>query len=441
MVLTNNIIEYALRIGADEVELMTSRTLNRSSQILGDKLTNTSSINIESIVRVVVDKSVASVRISTDEEAKLKTAVEKAINIAKTSPSDPYWESLPEPNKPTRKKLDTWNDDIATIDIEEMSEQVYKDYKYCKGLEGDVKLVGITYVYNESDIHILNSNGVDAQDKVNGLSYLIETKGVREGYEVTTFGYERSKKSRIDTQEVIEDTYKRNLELLNAEKYEGIYEGPVAMDPLATATTLFFSLAMVITGVSVVEGFSPFKDKVGEQITSSHIEIIDDGVLPGGWNTRYYDDEGYPRGTTRIVEDGILKNFIHNSYTANRLGQPNTGNAVRRGTQVTVGITNLILRGGERDTEKLLSGYDEIMLVRNMPMNAHTTNYVTGALNLVATELYFYKKGSLEKIVKPMTLSGNIYEAMKTFRLGNDVKHTFYNIITPTVVMEGLKMA
>lgn len=434
-------INYALKNGATEVEIVRNHIITKTSKVLVDKFIHTSSIYFETVIRVVVGKSVASVRISSNDEKILLEAVDKAIIIAKNSPKDPYWESLPTSEKIIKKDLKTWNEALSTIDIEELSRRLLYDYKYAKKHQNTVKLVGISYRYRGSYINIVNSNGVVANDKVNGLSFTIETKGRENGYEATTFSYRRSKDPELETKELITETFNRNHELLDAVKYEELYGGPIALDPIATATTLNYSLTRVITGTSVVEGYSPFKDKVGKQIASKNLSIIDDGIRVGYWNTRYYDDEGYPRGTTQILKDGILMRFLHNSYTANRLDEKNTGNAVRIGTTVTTGITNFIVEGREVDTEKLLSSYDEIILVKNMPMNAHTTNYITGALNLVATEIYYMRKGSVEKIIKPMTLSGNIYDALKTIRLGDDSEETFYNITTPTIVLEGLKMA
>jgi len=436
-----SIVNYALKNGATEAEIVRIETISKTAKVLGEKFSYTSSIDIETIIRVIVGKSIAALRVTTDDEKILRQTVDKAISIAKNSPKDPYWVSLTSGGKAVSTDLKTWSEELSGLDIEDLSKMLNDDYKYIKKLTNPIKIVRISYDYNDSRISIINSNGVDIDEKVNGLFFLIETKGIKEGYEAATFGYTRSKSLDIDSKSVIEDTLKRNQELLNAVKADKVYEGPIAMDPLATATTLFFSLARVITGTSVMEGFSPFKDKLGESIASKTLDIIDNGVLVGGWNSRYFDDEGYPRGKTPIIKEGILKNFLHNSYTSNRLNQENTGNAERRGTSLTVGITNLMLKGKSKDTETLLSSYDEIILVKNMPMNAHTTNYITGALNLVATEVYYVKKGTIEKILKPMTLSGNIYEALKTMELGSDTKDTFFNIITPTTIFRGLKMA
>ncbi len=435
------IVNYALENGANEAEITKIKTISRVAKLLGEKLTTTSSIQIETIIRIIVGKSIASIKVSSSEEAILKDSVDKAISIAKNSPPDPYWEGLTSGGKPTADKLEIWNEDLANLDIKTMVNYLNNDLKYAKNIADNIKIVGISYNYNESEIMITNSNGVDAEDKINGLFFLIETKGKKNGYEASTFGYTRGREPTLNTEQVIENTISRNKELLNAEKYQGIYDQAIALDPLATATTLFFSIARVITGTAVMEGYSPFKDKLGDEITSRNLTLIDNGILRGGWNSRVYDDEGYPRGTTKIIENGVLNAFIHNSYTAKRLGQSNTGNAVRRGTTLTVGITNLIIKGKTKQYNKLLSSYDELILVRNMPMNAHTTNYITGALNMVATEVYYIKKGTIEKVLKPMTLSGNIYQSLMRLELGDDYEDTFYNVITPTIVLEGLKMA
>ena len=164
-------------------------------------------------------------------------------------------------------------------------------------------------------------------------------------------------------------------------------------------------------------------------------------MLENGWNTRNYDEEGYPQQKTGIIVDGKLVGFIHNTYTARRMGVESTGNARRRESMIRVDITNLTIKPGSKDLDRLMSSYDELILVRNMPMGAHTINYMTGSINMVGTELYYVKKGSIEKVLKPLTITGNIYEALTDIEIGNDVEDTFFNIYTPSIVFTKFTLA
>jgi PmbA protein len=213
------------------------------------------------------------------------------------------------------------------------------------------------------------------------------------------------------------------------------YTGPIALDPVATSATFFFSLARAVSGTAVMEGYSPLKNKKGKEVGGKELTIYDNGILKGGWNSRRYDDEGVPRQNTILIVKGVLKSYIHNTYTARAMDEESTGNAFRQRGLLDVGITNLYIKPSNKSVDKLLSSYDSLIYIKNLPMGVHTTNYITGTINMVSTEAYIVKKGSIEGVLRPVTITGNIYEAMKEIEVADDLKETFYYTYSPTIVL------
>jgi PmbA protein len=115
---------------------------------------------------------------------------------------------------------------------------------------------------------------------------------------------------------------------------------------------------------SVERNQSPFKDKLGTQVGSEVLTIVDDALLPHGLRTGIVDAEGVPHQKTPIIEKGVLQNFLYDSYTANKQGRESTGNASRGGYLSTPSIeaTNFHIQHGTKSAEELLSEVDEACL-------------------------------------------------------------------------------
>src|SRR6202023_844268 len=96
-------------------------------------------------------------------------------------------------------------------------------------------------------------------------------------------------------------------------------------------------------------------EKLGQQVASEHITVIDDGTLPGLFGTSPFDDEGVPSRRTVVIERGVLRNYLLNTYTARKLGMKTTGNAARGITGNSgVGHGNLYMERGHKSPEEIL---------------------------------------------------------------------------------------
>ena len=91
-------------------------------------------------------------------------------------------------------------------------------------------------------------------------------------------------------------------------------------------------------------------------MASENVSIVDDGTMPGGWGTCPFDDEGYPIQKTPIVEKGVLRNFIYDTYTAMKANVESTGNAQRSGYWIKPqpSPNNLVLEKGKDNPEEMI---------------------------------------------------------------------------------------
>lgn len=226
----------------------------------------------------------------------------------------------------------------------------------------------------------------------------------------------------LDLDEAAADAVLRSTRLLGAKKVPTA-KVPAVFDPQATAALLQV-LAAAASAEQVVKGRSLFIGKIGEPIGSEHLTIVDDGTLPDGVYTSPYDAEGVPTSRTSIVENGTLRSYLHNAWSALRMGVASTGNARRPSFRSTPGIapTNFVVTPGKRGQEELVGSLDDGFYVQDL-MGIHSgVNPISGDFSVGATGLWI-KGGSFGQPVREVTVASTVFDLLKgVIELGSDVK-------------------
>ncbi len=151
-------------------------------------------------------------------------------------------------------------------------------------------------------------------------------------------------------------------------------------------------ISSTLNGEAVVKGRSLFRDRLGEQVASPLVTLIDDPTNPKAYTATDVDGEGLAARRNVLIDGGVLQQFVHNSYSARRAGTVSTGNAIRGGFAGTpgVGCLALSLVPGERSQEELIADIDDGLLVQSMQglhsgVNPISGDFSTGAAGLLIT--------------------------------------------------------
>jgi PmbA protein len=195
---------------------------------------------------------------------------------------------------------------------------------------------------------------------------------------------------------------------------------PVIFDP-ETAAQLLSHLADGASGQSIYRRSSFLAGKLGQQIAAPGLNIIDDGRLPGGLASRPFDGDGTPTQRTVLVEAGILKNYLNNTYTARKLGMQTTGNAFRGvAAPPDVGPTNLYVERGPYSPEEIVASIPSGLYVTELigfGVNVVNGDYSQGAAGL------WIENGKLAYPVQEITIAGKLAEMLKNVEMiGNDLE-------------------
>jgi PmbA protein len=213
---------------------------------------------------------------------------------------------------------------------------------------------------------------------------------------------------------------------------------PVVFAP-EIARGLIGNIFEAANGDAIYRGASFFAGQLGEQVAAETVNVIDDGTLVGGFGTAAFDGEGLPTRRTVIVERGILKNYLLNTYTARKLNMQSTGNASRGlAGNPGIGAGNLFLEKGGLTPEQILADIPSGLYVTELM--GFGVNMVTGDYSRGASGLWI-EGGELAYPVQEITIAGNLKEMFRNIAaIGSDLEFRG-SVASPTLRIDGMTIA
>ena len=240
----------------------------------------------------------------------------------------------------------------------------------------------------------------------------------------TGFGLQyRLKYKDLDPKQVGEEAAEKAVRMLGAKEIN-TQRATVVLDPYV-ATNFLGLIAPALSAEAVQKGRSLFAGKVGKSVGSSLLTIIDDGAMEGGVISAPMDGEGVPAGKTVLVDEGELRGYLHNTYTAAKDGVQSTGNGTRGSFKGTpeVGTTNFYIAPGNTPRDQLLSQVDKGLYITEV-MGMHTANPISGDFSVGASGLWI-ENGQFTKPVRGVAIAGNIMDLLNAIDcIGSDM--TFF---------------
>lgn len=213
---------------------------------------------------------------------------------------------------------------------------------------------------------------------------------------------------------------------------------PVIFDQ-ETARSLVGHIFEAVRGDSIYRNSSFLAGKLGERIAGENITVLDDGLRPGGFGSRPFDDEGVAPGITPVIGRGVLKSYLLNTYTARKLNLRTTGNASRGvAGPPGVGPKNFYLQPGTQSAAEILKSVKRGFFVTEligMGVNVVTGDYSRGAAGM------WIENGELAYPVEEVTIAGSLQEMLNHVAVvGADLEFRSA-LASPTLLVEGLTVA
>jgi PmbA protein len=338
----------------------------------------------------------------------LSQLAEAAVGAARVADEDEH-SAAPEPSGTAAEIPGLRNEGVASTETAEVIDLAKRIER--AALERDSRVTGVeevVYVDEDSSAAIATSRGVSGAFGAS-VAYSFLQAMATEDSEVQTglgFGVSRSP-ADLDADEIGAEAGDEASSMLGATKPESRTCPVVLSDRVAASFAGFTGGALCADEVQ--RGRSPFADRLGDELASAALRLVDDGVDPGGLASAPFDGEGTPRGRTPLLADGKLLAYLHDGYTARRGDATSTGNAARASyrSPPSVSPSNLMIEPGESSLEGLLELAGDGVYVTEVAGLHSGVNPVTGRYSVGATGRAI-RGGALAEPLREFTIAGDL---------------------------------
>ena len=430
-------VKSGIKLGATQVEAYVSHTRAFAIEVENSAMKSADERRDVGIgVRSVIGKRIGFAYVTSVSQADVTDCVARSVEMAKAALPDPEFETLPSLSTGYPSVSGLFSKDIDALTSEEAADLVIRVVEATKAvLEKNDFAIAAGIQTSSSASAIVNSLGVSASG-LKTLMSLYSYPIIKEGDEQTaSYEFQVSRNlSEMDPERVGTTAANLTLSFLNPQTIEG-REMPVVFAPLGVSTVLGQGFGGAVNAEEVQHGRSYISDAIGDEISSAALEITDNGILPGGIGSRPYDAEGVPSQNTPITSKGVLMSLLHNSFTANKDGVENTGNASRPSYSgiPSIASSNFMVAPGSGTMEDLISEVDRGVLCRN---TADRPNMTTGELSAMVMEGFYIEGGEIVHPLKNTLIGINMRDLlMRVVRVGDDTRTTF-TMITPSILVD-----
>jgi len=393
-------------------------------------------------VRAVINKAIGFSSVSSLEEKRVLEAVEEATKIAKIRPPDPNWVSLPEAKKPSGEG-GVFDKKIMEVGVEKLMELCADGCIAISDFDKRIVQAMGAVATSQTMKAIVNTNGVEVSDKGTTFNAYFYAKAKAGAEETSSGDFIMTRCYTEDLQPIALNASKRTIESLGKKPLSEKYEGPVVFENQSWNELFSVIFTAGVSALNIQENRSVYKGKIGHQVASGSVSVADDGTFPNGFGTSKVDDEGVPKQKTSIIEKGVLNNVLYDNYTAKREKRESTGNASREGratanyaNQPMIRPSNLIVKPDKGTLKDLIGELKEGVLVKGSLIGAFHSNVITGDFSVTADNAFKIENGEVAFPLKPCTVAGNLYEALKNvIAIGNDSK-SFGNLMCPSLIVD-----
>jgi len=391
-------------------------------------------------IRVLVGTHGGSSYTSDLTPQGIATMVRGALELAKITSEDPF------AGMPEASELGSRTEDLGLYD--DAIEHMETEWKIAQAKRAEE-------VAFATDERIQNSEGAGFDSYV-GRRVFVNSRGFCGTYRTSSCGLSVSPvakqngsmerdywytsaraASKLESPEVVgRRAAERAVRRLNPRKI-ATQKASIVFEP-RTARAILGDLFDAVNGGAIYRHASFLAGKLGEKIAAESLTVIDDPTLPGLFGSQPFDDEGVTSRRTVVIEKGVLKSYLLNTYSARKLGLKTTGNASRGITgNAGVGPGNFFIEAGTQSPESIIKGLPAGLYVTELI--GADTNTVTGDYSSGAAGLWI-ENGELAYPVSEITIAGNMKQMLMDLAIASDLEFRG-SIASPTLLIREMTIS
>jgi PmbA protein len=311
---------------------------------------------------------------------------------------------------------------VEEIAIERMVEIGKELIAKIKGHTPDI-LCDVQVTKGTSSISLINSQGGEGRYNKSFFSLGLEGILVRDTDILWVDDSENSCRPGFIAIDALADRVIWQLEMAKKKATVSTKLLPIIFTPRGVASALLSPLVLAFNGKAVLEGASPLKDKLGEQVFDKKLSLWDDATVAYGVGSYPFDDEGVPGQRLPLIANGVVANFLYDLQTAALAGTHSTGNGRRAGGGFpSPAISSLILEKGDVSFQAMVEDMKEGLIVEEV-IGAEQGNLLGGDFGGNVVLGYKVENGEIVGRVKDTMIAGNVYQVLKELLgIGQEVR-------------------
>jgi len=433
--LAGRIVREAKKLGADFADAFAGNGRHVSVEVENGSIRSTEVSETDTVsVRAFVNGARGSVSVSGFAAKGLspREVASEAVEMAKSADGDPDFKSLP-PFEDAPELDGLYDERVAGFSPAEAVEIAGRAVDGAKAVDAD-SIVMADVSASAGEGAIANSLGVALSRKSSSIDHGVFVV-IRRGDDVGAFYDFDAGRALADVElaPVGASAARGALEFLGARKIE-TRPMPVVLGPLSSYSFLK-TLASAANAESIQRKRSYLVGKLGQAIGSKAVTIVDNGLVPRGLASGAHDGEGARRRQVTIFDEGRFAAMLHNSYTANKAGQANTGHGSRGGG---ISPTNVFISLGEKTSVEIIAEVDEGLYIN---MGSLAVNSTSGDISTSVDFGYKIEKGRLAYPVANAMVAGHIFDVLTAIDAVSSDYRSEPGTIMPTIRIARMDVA
>lgn len=426
----------------EQVEAYVSRDAETSVRIYEGQIEQLISAQSEGIgVRVIRDGKVGFAYAGLLDGTVIDDVLAEARDNASFGTPD-EWAGLATPDGVAPSPLTLWSDELASFPTEKKVALATELEKLTLGRDKRVRVEESNFTDVLGEAAVATSTGIAVASRESGCYVVVSTLADDGDETQTGFAYSVGRApGELDLEKAAAEAVERATRLLGATK-PSTKRVTVVLDPFVTAQFLGI-VGSTLNGEAVLKGRSLFADRLDDQVAAPFLTLVDDATNPLAYTAGEVDGEGLATRRKALIENGVLRQFVHTSYSGRRAGTASTGNAVRGGFKGTpgCGCLALSLAPGTRPQAELVKGISDGVLVQMVTGLHSGVNPISGDFSTGASGLLI-KNGELAGPVKEFTIASTLQRMLTdVVEIGSDLEWLPMRAAGVSVVVDGLTMS
>jgi PmbA protein len=427
--LLRHAIKDAESQGAHDVEAFASTSSESEVFIENNDIKQAKSQQLGSMgIRVLVNGSLGFYSTNILTRDSIRTATLMAVKIARASPKDRF-NSLPRKRKVhlLRGVYDKSAESFGSADAAEAAAEMLEA---AKSYDSRVTVDSGNFTAARGTQFLASSNGIELREKLSSFAWTIMGMAIQNG-EVSSFDFQSGAThfaKKIAVQDTATEFAEAVTSSLGPRKIDS-FRGEMLLTPSAADELIEEVISHSINSDAVQRRSSHFAGKLGKKVSTELLTLEDDATNTEGLGASSFDREGVPHRRNVVVEKGVLKKFLYNTYTAKKQGVSTTGNSGgSTSSPPSVSTTNFIISPGKSSYDSLISEMKKGIIISRFSGNV---NPVNGDFSGVVKGGKLVENGSVLYPVKDVMVAGNVFEALKNLNGVSKERKVIFDSILP----------